>query len=77
MPGSVKFRYPRPDDSAFELEADRPCFFLNGDLQHAMVCGNRGTKVSADTRKKPFARKQGNCQQAGKTCVRLSWEVTT
>ncbi len=50
MPGSVKFRYPRPDDSAFELEADRPCFFLNGDLQHAMVCGNRGTKVRFDTK---------------------------
>jgi len=49
MPGSIEFGCPRPDDPSLELQHDLVRFFVDCDSQHAMVCGNRGAKVRADT----------------------------
>ena len=49
MPGSLKFGYPRPDDSAFEFQAYVSRSFLNGDFQHETICGTPRANVKAIT----------------------------
>jgi hypothetical protein len=49
MPGSVQHGNPRPDDPSLEFQPYGLGFFLNGDLQHTMMYGNRETKVKAVT----------------------------
>ena len=49
MPGAIEFCRPRPDDPSLELQHYFCCFFVNCDSQHVLLCGNRETKVPADT----------------------------
>ena len=73
MPGSIQFSYPRPYDPSLEFQPDRICFVVDCDSQHAILCGNRGTKVSVDTSGGLSTIRQASYDPTGKLCTEPFW----
>lgn len=74
MPGSIQLCRPRPDDPSLEFHHDLVCFFLDCDSQHIILCGNRGTKVRADTAKRVIHKEIKALSLWQGFAVELFWE---